>query len=863
MSEEPTRPSSPDEDEIEITTDETLDPKAAARRARRAKAKLALRIPDDEVVRPQAPKINGDADATPIAPGVRSSSPSINDAAEIKPARIISVGPPPPAPEEDPLKDTVEAEKAPPPPRVPSAPPTVPMNELPEELIARPTVVDLAEKASGDDEGFDVPVDEDEPEYRPRMPTIPSNPPPPPGAEIIKAKTVSEPPKPRVPSSEDALEIDDVEAAAVLSSRPPPRPLAPPMAPAVPPAPRLPTISTKTPAVPLPADALSSTPNLEEPKTRPRAAALVDDEEAGNVEEVEPERASAPPASIESGDEIDTTELETVAPVIAEAKNLVAPVPPQARPVSTPPKPAPAAKPPPPKDVPKTGAMIPIVAPTPASNVATQLAPPPLAENLVPRRRARPWWEDLFNDDFIRTMPKFTPAQVAAEVDFIEDSLGVARGGSLLDLGCGTGRQAVELSRRGYAVVGFDLSLAMLARAGEEAQEQNQKINFVQGDMREMTFEEAFDGIYCWGSTFGYFEEEKNAHVISKVHKALRQGGQFLLDTVSRDFVIKQSPSLAWFEGEGCVCMDEMAVDWITSRMRVKRTMMLDDGRSKEIEYSIRIYSLARARQAPSRRGLPRRRSQRSHPDARRLLRPRVPAHADPRRKALGIIAQPIVEPRRAPLAEHPPHGLAKPLQREHPKPLFVRLPIRAEPDRHDVVDRHASHVRALERLPPAVGEHHVAPRARSPRPRNEPELLHLRKRLADRRLHHRKRPLQRPLRHPPSRIRKTLKHVEPPRRHSTLPQNPPRPRPTPPMRLLHSPNRAMHQNLRAPHRTPHATPRRPNSPTKVRIRTAVDVARPGPGRPRGQLEPEFGSELWVWRSARGGGGVEFFLWRF
>ncbi len=132
----------------------------------------------------------------------------------------------------------------------------------------------------------------------------------------------------------------------------------------------------------------------------------------------------------------------------------------------------------------------------------------------------------------------------------------------------------------------------MLARAGEEAQDASQKINFVQGDMREMTFEDAFDGVYCWGSTFGYFEEEKNAQVIQRVHKSLRQGGQFLLDVVSRDFAIMQAPSLAWFEGEGCVCMDEMNVDWITSRMRVKRTMMLDDGRSKEIEYSIRIYSL-------------------------------------------------------------------------------------------------------------------------------------------------------------------------------------------------------------------------------------------------------------------------------
>lgn len=217
-------------------------------------------------------------------------------------------------------------------------------------------------------------------------------------------------------------------------------------------------------------------------------------------------------------------------------------------------------------------------------------APPP--ESIGMRRKGRLWWEDLFNDDYVRTMEKITDEQIAREVAFIEDSLGVERGGAVLDLGCGTGRHAVELARRGYEVVGCDLSLSMLARAGDEAQEREAKLNFVQGDMREMAFEEQFDGVYSWNTSFGYFEEEKNAQVVDRVHRALKAGGLFLLDVVNRDFLVRQSPSLAWFEGDGCVCMDEMSVDFITSRMRVKRTMMLDDGRSREIEYSMRVYSL-------------------------------------------------------------------------------------------------------------------------------------------------------------------------------------------------------------------------------------------------------------------------------
>jgi SAM-dependent methyltransferase len=208
------------------------------------------------------------------------------------------------------------------------------------------------------------------------------------------------------------------------------------------------------------------------------------------------------------------------------------------------------------------------------------------------KKRAKPWWEELFNDDYLRTVGTIKDSEIDAEVGFIEDSLGVAKGATVLDLACGTGRHAIELGRRGYQVVGFDLSLAMLARASEEAQERGQKLNFVQGDMREMTFEDAFDGIYCWQTSFGFFEEEKNTAVIGRVHRALRKGGQFLLDVVNRDYVAREAPSLVWFEGDGCICMDEMQMDFITSRLRVKRTMMIDDGRSKEIEYSVRAYSL-------------------------------------------------------------------------------------------------------------------------------------------------------------------------------------------------------------------------------------------------------------------------------
>ncbi len=207
-------------------------------------------------------------------------------------------------------------------------------------------------------------------------------------------------------------------------------------------------------------------------------------------------------------------------------------------------------------------------------------------------KRTRHWWDELFGDDFLRTMDRLTDAQIRSEVAFIEESLGVEKGGIILDLACGAGRHAVEMAIRGYNVVGYDLSLAMLARAADEAQARNQKLNFLHGDMRDMGFEEMFDGVYCWSTSFGYFDDEKNQLVAQRIHRALRKGGMLLLDVANRDFVAQRQPSLVWFEGDGCVCMDDMRVDFITSRLRVKRMVMLDDGRTRELDYSIRLYTL-------------------------------------------------------------------------------------------------------------------------------------------------------------------------------------------------------------------------------------------------------------------------------
>jgi len=207
-------------------------------------------------------------------------------------------------------------------------------------------------------------------------------------------------------------------------------------------------------------------------------------------------------------------------------------------------------------------------------------------------RRPRKWYEEIFGDEYLMNEPKLSDFQYRREIDFVEKMLGLRPGAMVLDLACGSGVHAIGMSKRGYQVVGLDYSVAMLAIAGEEAQEHDIKINFLHGDMRDLQFGPTFDGAYCIGTSFGYFDEETNHKVIQGIRRALKPGGVLLLEVDNRDFVMRDQPNLLWYEGDGFICMEETSFDFISSRLTVNRTMLLDEGGKKVSKYSIRVYSL-------------------------------------------------------------------------------------------------------------------------------------------------------------------------------------------------------------------------------------------------------------------------------
>ncbi len=103
--------------------------------------------------------------------------------------------------------------------------------------------------------------------------------------------------------------------------------------------------------------------------------------------------------------------------------------------------------------------------------------------------------------------------------------------GLVLELGCGTGSLAIELSKRGYEMIAVDVSADMLAKAYEKAQKNKADILFLNQDMREFELYGTVDAVVCLLDSLNYMTSLKDVRkVFSLVHNYLNPGGLFIFD---------------------------------------------------------------------------------------------------------------------------------------------------------------------------------------------------------------------------------------------------------------------------------------------------------------------------------------------
>ncbi|MGF1506091.1 MAG: SAM-dependent methyltransferase, partial [Anaerolineae bacterium] len=149
-------------------------------------------------------------------------------------------------------------------------------------------------------------------------------------------------------------------------------------------------------------------------------------------------------------------------------------------------------------------------------------------------------WQTFFDRHAPRYMVEPFVTWTAAEVDFVIEQLALTPEHRILDMGCGTGRHALELARRGCQVTGVDLSEGMLDQARQiAAAEGLGGLTFQQGDATQYTTDAPFDRAYCvCEGSLGLIGagSDPQAHdraVLGNLYHALKPGGRMLITVLN------------------------------------------------------------------------------------------------------------------------------------------------------------------------------------------------------------------------------------------------------------------------------------------------------------------------------------------
>ena len=157
----------------------------------------------------------------------------------------------------------------------------------------------------------------------------------------------------------------------------------------------------------------------------------------------------------------------------------------------------------------------------------------PLTDGPDGRDMSQPssWWEGLYATSDVASLPWYTP-----DLDRdIEEALATNRlsDSRVLDLGTGPATQAMKLAKRGFQVIGTDISPSAIRKAESAAKAAGLAIEFRVDDILRSKLETNLVDVIVDRGVFHVLPPEKRPVYVETVHRVLRPKGRLFLKCFS------------------------------------------------------------------------------------------------------------------------------------------------------------------------------------------------------------------------------------------------------------------------------------------------------------------------------------------
>ncbi len=147
---------------------------------------------------------------------------------------------------------------------------------------------------------------------------------------------------------------------------------------------------------------------------------------------------------------------------------------------------------------------------------------------IIPREKILEWYEEEYSNGGTGSIYGPPKKQLLSFFDILEKN----NVKSVLELGCGDGRNLFELAKRGFYSTGVDLVGKIVVEKNAKENKLDHLIEFIEADITQLTLNKKFDAVIC-SEVLHLIEREYLQRIMEKMDSFLSGGGFIYVDILT------------------------------------------------------------------------------------------------------------------------------------------------------------------------------------------------------------------------------------------------------------------------------------------------------------------------------------------